>query len=292
MGRLVIGNVDLRDVLDVPSEVSACASKDAAAQPLDMSKDDSAKDDSADEAGSSADPEVTKAGDEFITGFGLVLTRWVEATKSATDRPQKVTPFHSVRLPSMRIKDYLLRIRQYFVCSDECYVLALIYIDRVGKIDPVMSVCSLNVHRLLLVTVMIAAKFHDDVYYSNTYYAKVGGLALKEVNALEAHLVKMLSWRMLVEPVEYQLYHSLVCKVTTEEAPTLTESHNNTPEQDAAKVVEPAPATDADRGTSAGEHVEGAAAPETEQSASQVKLTKNQAKKAQKRMQRIQAELA
>lgn len=276
MGRLVLGNVDLRDVLDVPSELSACASKDAAAQPRDVSKDDSAQFG----ADSIADPELAKAGDEFITGLGLVLTRWVEATKSGTDRPQKVTPFHSVRLPSMRIKDYLLRIRQYFVCSDECYVLALIYIDRVGKIDPVMSVCSLNVHRLLLVTVMIAAKFHDDVYYSNTYYAKVGGLALKEVNSLEAHLVKMLSWRMLVEPVEYQLYHSLVCKVTTEEATSLTE------------VLEPAPAIDADRGTNVGEHVEGAAAPETEQSASQARLTKKQAKKAQKRMQRIQAELA
>ena len=28
--------------------------------------------------------------------------------------------------------------------------------------------------------VMLAAKFHDDLYYSNAYYAKVGGLQVKE----------------------------------------------------------------------------------------------------------------
>jgi len=194
MGRLVSGDDcgGLRDVLDAPAVASGLSAKDAPAE-----------------------PEVVEAGEDFITGFGLVLTSWVEPTKAVIDRPSRVTPFHSVRVPPICIKDYLRRIRKYFVCTDECFVLALIYIDRVAKIDAVMAVCALNVHRLLLVTVMLGAKFNDDVYYSNAYYAKVGGMALKEVNALEARLLKMLSWHLLVEPVEYQLYHSLVCKATT-----------------------------------------------------------------------------
>lgn len=199
MGRLVNGDGcgGLRDVLDAPAVASA---KDA-----------------------SADVEVIAAGEEFITGFGLVLTSWVEPTNAVVDRPARVTPFHSVRVPPICIKDYLRRIRKYFVCTDECFVLALIYIDRVAKIDAVMAVCALNVHRLLLLTVMLAAKFNDDVYYSNAYYAKVGGMALKEVNALEARLLRMLNWHLLVDPVEYQLYHSLVRKATTEVPTALTQ---------------------------------------------------------------------
>lgn len=162
--------------------------------------------------------DVALAGDDFISGLGLVLTRWVEATSATTETPpstKRVTHFHSVRVPSMSIKDYLNRIHKYFFCSDECYVMGLVYIDRIGKIDPSLTVCELTVHRLLVLTVMVAAKFHDDVYYSNAYYAKVAGLSLKEVNALEAKLVKMLDWKVFVDPEEYALYHKLVCQATT-----------------------------------------------------------------------------
>jgi len=159
-----------------------------------------------------------RAGNQFITGLGLVLTRWVEATSSASadeTAKRRATHFHSVRAPSMSVKDYLARIHKYFVCSDECYVLALIYIDRLGKIDPAMTVCNLSVHRLLVIAVMVAAKFHDDIYYSNNYYAKVGGLTLKEVNALEAKMLTLVDWHVYVGPEEYELYHGLVCQATS-----------------------------------------------------------------------------
>jgi hypothetical protein len=159
--------------------------------------------------------EPVEAGEQFIKGFGTVMSRWVEATANVgTDRTKRVTFFHSVRPPTLKVQDYLARIRKYFLASDECYVMALVYIDRVGKIDPAMTVCELNVHRLLVISAMLAAKFHDDVYYSNNYYAKVGGLSLKEVNALEAKFLKMLDWKLFVAPEEYQLYHDLVCQAT------------------------------------------------------------------------------
>lgn len=155
---------------------------------------------------------AVSAGEQFIVGLGHVLSRWVEHTSS--EGTGKATHFHSARKPSMSIKNYLQRIHKYFACSDESYVLALVFIDRIGKVDPSMFVCDLNVHRLLVIAVMVAVKFHDDVYYSNAYYAKVGGLSLKEVNALEAKLVTLLDWNLVVAPGEYQLYHSLVCQAT------------------------------------------------------------------------------
>jgi hypothetical protein len=32
---------------------------------------------------------------------------------------------------------------------------------------------------------MLAAKFFDDFYYKNEYYAKVGGITIIEINILE-----------------------------------------------------------------------------------------------------------
>jgi hypothetical protein len=157
------------------------------------------------------DAEVPFAGEEFIAGLGLTLEGWV----AMGDRqPPVLSSFHCVRAPPMGVKDYLKRIHSYFQCSDECYVIALVIIDRVGKVDASLTLCRLNVPRLLVSAVMLAAKFHDDVYYSNAYYAKVGGLGLKEMNQLEAKLMKFLNWKVNVAPEEYREYHRIVCEAT------------------------------------------------------------------------------
>merc|ERR1712232_1477847 len=137
----------------------------------------------------------------------LLMSHWVHTGGV----PPQPGCFQGLRAPSLSISDYLLRIRKYFLCSDECFVLALAYIDRLSKASPSTTVCDTTAHRLLLISVMIAAKFHDDVFYDNSYYARVGGVSVKEVNALEARMLELLNWRTQVTPEEYQFYYSLVC---------------------------------------------------------------------------------
>lgn len=151
--------------------------------------------------------EVDTAGPYFVTALADVLTHLA----SLAGRPQRVTKFHSVRAPQLSIRDYLMRIAKYFQCSRECFVLCLVYIDRIVKLHPEFTICSLNIHRLLVTSVMLAAKFFDDVYYSNAHYAKVGGVRTKEVNALEAQFLQLIDWRLNVTPQEYNQYRFHVC---------------------------------------------------------------------------------
>ena len=72
-----------------------------------------------------------------------------------------MTKFHALRVPAISVKDYLNRIFKYASCSYECFVLALIYIDRVIQRNSFV-VNSLNVHRVVITSVMLAAKFFDD----------------------------------------------------------------------------------------------------------------------------------
>ena len=69
---------------------------------------------------------------------------------------------------------YLERIKKYARCSDSCFVVALIYIDRLIETQNVV-LTSLNVHRLVITSLMLAAKFFDDLFYNNAFYAKLGG---------------------------------------------------------------------------------------------------------------------
>jgi hypothetical protein len=152
------------------------------------------------------------ANEAFIQGLGIVLSHWVGqnvATNSAPDR------FHSSQVPSIGIQAYIQRLRKYFQCSDECFVLALVYIDRIGKKNESMAVCDATVHRLLATAVMMAAKFHEDKIYTNRHYGKVSGLGLKEVNLLEAVMLRELDWKLIVSVEDYLLYHRLVSDTTT-----------------------------------------------------------------------------
>lgn len=70
--------------------------------------------------------------------------------------------FHGVRAPSISIPKYLERIYKYTNCSPSCFVLGYVYIDRLAHKHPQSLVVSLNVHRLLVTSVMVASKMLDD----------------------------------------------------------------------------------------------------------------------------------
>ena len=57
---------------------------------------------------------------------------------------------------------------------------------------------SLNVHRILLSSVMVAAKFLDDFYYSNEFWAKIGGVPNSELNTLELEFLFMTNFDLHV----------------------------------------------------------------------------------------------
>lgn len=71
--------------------------------------------------------------------------------------------FHGVRAPNISIPKYLERIYKYTNCSPSCFVVGYVYIDRLAHKHPDSLVISLNVHRLLVTSVMVASKMLDDV---------------------------------------------------------------------------------------------------------------------------------
>jgi len=152
--------------------------------------------------------EARTAGPSFVPALANILQHMA----SLAGRPQRVTRFHAIKVPQLSICDYLSRISTYFQCSHECFVLALVYIDRIVKLHPDFTISVLNIHRLLVTSVMLGAKFFDDVYYSNSYYAKVGGVRTQELNALEAQFLRLIEWKLHVLPQEYDQYRNYVLK--------------------------------------------------------------------------------
>lgn len=138
-----------------------------------------------------------------------VLERLAEsnAVSSETATVEEPAPsiFDAVAPPSITIRMYLRRIVEYVKCSGESIVMALVYIDRLIE-RRAFAVTALNVHRLLITSILLAAKCFDDEYYSNGFFAQVGGVSVEELNKLEMQFLFLLQFSTHVSPQVYTQY--------------------------------------------------------------------------------------
>ncbi|PWN49157.1 cyclin-domain-containing protein [Violaceomyces palustris] len=68
------------------------------------------------------------------------------------------------------------------------------------------AIDSYNVHRLVIAGVTVASKFFSDVFYTNSRYAKVGGLPVHELNQLELQFLLLNDFRLTIPLEEMQRY--------------------------------------------------------------------------------------
>jgi len=144
-------------------------------------------------------------------GLARLLAQMAVMAPSGTTRR---SPFECKFPPAITIQDYVSRVLRYTQCHASCAVVSLVYLDRLTKRHPWIQVSPLTCHRLLLTSVVIAIKYYDDTYYSNAFYGKVGGLALKELNALEKTYLQLLDYKLFVDPQEFQMYTGIILQAT------------------------------------------------------------------------------
>lgn len=151
-------------------------------------------------------PEEAAEGLAIVRVLAAVLDRLVCANSAlARNEPVQVTKFHALKAPGIGIQQYLERIHKYASCSSQCFILALIYIDRLIQRNNFL-LTELNVHRVIVTAILLAAKFFDDAYYNNAYYAKVGGVLVSEMNGLEVDFLFRINFSLHVTPELFEQY--------------------------------------------------------------------------------------
>ncbi|KAL8539496.1 hypothetical protein ACS0TY_001204 [Phlomoides rotata] len=121
---------------------------------------------------------------------------------------QKMSIFHGFSRPTISIESYLERIVKYANCSPCCFIVAYIYLDRFTQRQPFIPINSFNLHRLLIASVLVSAKFMDDMFYNNAYYSKVGGITTVEMNLLELDFLFGMGFQLNVSISVFEQYNS------------------------------------------------------------------------------------
>ncbi|GAB2290543.1 Cyclin-U2-1 [Dionaea muscipula] len=132
--------------------------------------------------------------------------RTAKDCKRALSKDARTRVFDGLKAPDMKIQSFLERIFRYTRAGSPVYVVAYVYIDRLCQNYPGFRVIPCNVHRLLITTIMVASKYVEDMNYRNSYFAKVGGLATKELNRLEVDFLFLMGFKLHVNVSVFESY--------------------------------------------------------------------------------------
>jgi len=134
-----------------------------------------------------------------ITGIVELL----ESALTALPLHSSSSPFPRAKPPRISLHDYIERVHYLMHCSPECFILARIYLDRISSL---YTIDQCSAHRSLLLSLVVAAKFQDDQFCKNSYYAKVGGISVEELNELETLFLQLLDYHLWVEEDVFTTY--------------------------------------------------------------------------------------
>lgn len=156
--------------------------------------------------------------------------------------PVSPSRFHASTKPAISIRDYLIRINAYADCTPTCFVLCLVYVDRLIQSNTV-CVDEMTIHRLLITGVAVAAKFFDDLHYTNSHYARVGGIQLSEFNELEVQFLFALNFNLHVEPDTFNLYLHQLTQIASKKNGKLDLDQKSVREEDTTIAAFPSKTT-------------------------------------------------
>ena len=153
----------------------------------------------------------------LLDNISSILESLIEENKNLQNykekmKLQKKLIFYSREVPSISIKDYLYRINNFSEAEDNTFILALIYIDKICEIAPII-LSEHNIHRILFISILVAIKYNEDVYFDNKYYAKIAGVPSKELKKMESEYLKLIKFELYVNKNVFDKYKNYISKI-------------------------------------------------------------------------------
>lgn len=153
---------------------------------------------------------------DFPSKVVQVITRVInknEIRKSYSKIMQKQFKyiFSSFEIPSISLRDYLIRIIQMSGIEASIVVIALIYLDRICKNK--IALIQYNIHKLLFTAILIAVKYTQDNHFSNKEFSYIAGIFLKEMNLMEYKFLKLIRYDLFISEDVLLKYHNYLADI-------------------------------------------------------------------------------
>lgn len=119
--------------------------------------------------------------------------------------------FYLEQIPNISLDYYLMHLYKYTNMSISSLILAIIYIDQFcEKFRYALTIH--NIFRILLIFVYISLKLNEDFNIKSDFYAKIAGVSIKDLNALEYQMCVAMNFDFYIKDDYYQQYFAYFCK--------------------------------------------------------------------------------
>lgn len=169
--------------------------------------------------------KINEVDDDFLQKIVGFIEKRIEDDKvekeliATLKGKDKVDGIYSCKtIPSMSVCHYLCRLHRYTQSkTQEIYIAMLIYIDRYLAINKGLDFLNpYNVHRLILLSLLLAIKFLDDRHansqgndnYLQKQVARVGGIPLSELNDLEVDFFAKVNFNLYFSLTLYKKFEN------------------------------------------------------------------------------------
>jgi len=158
-------------------------------------------------------PEVPNVENKSYFYSTFVASRLAAFVKHVDFNPDDPAMAVFASEPTVPMDDYIRRIIKLTRLPEEGVLAALIYLERIVRAYPQLSVTTLNIHRLFLTAAMLASKMMLDIPYQNTFWARVSGTySTAALNQMELELLPLLDFNLYVSDEEYSHYAAMAIK--------------------------------------------------------------------------------
>ena len=95
-------------------------------------------------------------------------------------------------------------------------ILILIYIDKICRNNN-FRLNYFNIHKLIITSMLVSIKYNEDEYFSNNFYAKVGGISVKDLDFLEYVFLTLIDFQLFVDEDLYNKYSNYILSIKVDE---------------------------------------------------------------------------
>ena len=147
--------------------------------------------------------------DSISLSISAILEELLKQNKQLSSYKKKIYEqskmvFSCHKKPKISILEYINRIIKYTYLEKSSLIVSLIYLDRICQND--ILITDYNIHRLLLISIIMSIKINEDQIFNNNYYAEVGGVSIKEFNSIESDFVNYINYYLFVTEEEFFKY--------------------------------------------------------------------------------------
>lgn len=124
------------------------------------------------------------------------------AVKDLSTYPDFNTNFSVGRVPEIPLRQFIKRIVKYAPCSLGAICVCIVLIRRLKLYNGPSFINQYTIHRIIITGILIAAKYQDDIYFNNKYYARIGGVSTQEINKLELEFLARVRFDLYMDEEE------------------------------------------------------------------------------------------